>query len=318
MEQQEKKDVSEMEKSLIRADDDEDFEETKKAAAEKPQMKPIPEAVDDFVRNFLRRAGLSRTLASFETEWYGSVQKLRTTAAAETTGFVPDALTHRKLLQRETDSVRGETELLRQEVQATAESLVRMQRERHFHQLQSRLVAEQKNALLQDFKQLKGHFQSYEPALGQLNKKYQVAQRQKMLISLQKDRIQNNMHPSLNQEKNKVKKESSLKSSKSADKSAEKSRRLKDSEFPVCRSPARDHLVSEGGKTPGSFRLSCSFRGESPGSFRLSCSFRAHDLPISCLALHPLKPRLSSASDDHSWRLWDLSGHGETVSDLSE
>ncbi len=31
---------------------------------------PAAQVLDDFVRNFLREAGLSRTLEQFETEWY--------------------------------------------------------------------------------------------------------------------------------------------------------------------------------------------------------------------------------------------------------
>lgn len=290
---------------MISADDD----ATSSVSGRKPApelqigaITQIPETVDDFLRNFLRRAGLSWTLSSFETEWYGSVQKLltetRTTAETETTGilFIPDALTHRRLLQTELDSVRGETDELRQEVLETAESLVLMQREGCFHRLQSRRVAEQKNALIKDLKQLKEHLESYEPVLRQLNEKYHAALRQKTLLTLQKDRVQNNIHPRLNPEKNKVKKEQS---NNRTDKSAEKSLRLKDSEFPVCKSPPCAHLISEEGKI-------CA-------SFRLVSSIKAHELPISCVAPHPQKPILASASDDHSWRLWEMPANGEKV-----
>lgn len=37
--------------------------------AMQPQLQKHPEVVDDFVRNFLVRTGLSRTLEAFETEW---------------------------------------------------------------------------------------------------------------------------------------------------------------------------------------------------------------------------------------------------------
>ncbi|XP_072228651.1 sperm-associated antigen 16 protein [Leuresthes tenuis] len=227
-------DLSEEERKSAK---DEDFEEAMKEAASSTQrkLKPpdqqiilsIPETVDDFLRNFLRRAGLNRTLSCFEAEWYGSTQKLLAeTLTMETadTGifFIPDALTHGQLLQHELDSVHRETDQLRQQVLAAAENLLRMQRERDFHRLQYQRLAEQKNKLVNDFKQLREHLQSYKLVLKQLDVKYQTALRQKRLISLQKDLVQKTTDPGLNQEKAKEKKES-IKSHNRAEKSAAKS-----------------------------------------------------------------------------------------------
>ncbi|XP_040915394.1 sperm-associated antigen 16 protein [Toxotes jaculatrix] len=284
-----------------RSVEEEDFEEALREAASTtaarrkssglPQqhiIPNIPEVVDDFLRNFLRRAGLSRTLNSFEAEWYSSAQKLLTeTLMPETpkTGvfFIPDALTHRQLLQSELERVHRETDLLRQEVLAAGESLVRTQRERDFHRLQYQRVAEDKNRLIEDFKQLKTHLESYEPALRQLDDKYQAALRQKMLISLEKSRVQNTSRP--NQEKLQTK-ERSIKRSDSAERSSAKS--------PLTRHP----------------------KDSDPGSLSLSCSIRAHKLPISCISLHPQKLILASASDDRSWRLWELPANGEKVGQM--
>ncbi|KAM4580380.1 uncharacterized protein spag16 [Odontesthes bonariensis] len=300
-EQRRREDLSEEEKKSA---EDEDFEEAMKAAASSTQrkLKPpeqqillnTPETVDDFLRNFLRRAGLNRTLGCFEAEWYGSTQKLLTRETAGTgVFFIPDALTHGQLLQLELDSVHRETDQLRQEVQATAESLARTQRERDFHRLQYQRVAEQKNELVSNFKQLREHLESYKLVLRQLDDKYQTALRQKGLISLQKDRVQKSTDPDpgLDQEKAKEKKESTERAAKSSP---------KDSEFPACSRLQRPQQAQ--GK---------SLKGQN--SFRLSGSIRAHELPISCIALHPRKLLLASASDDRSWRLWALPTNEEKV-----
>lgn len=42
------------------------------ADAPRPALEKHPEVVDDFVRNFLYKAGLSRTLETFEAEWCAS------------------------------------------------------------------------------------------------------------------------------------------------------------------------------------------------------------------------------------------------------
>ncbi|XP_074473872.1 uncharacterized protein spag16 [Sebastes fasciatus] len=315
-EEENKEVILEEEEEEERSVEEEDYEELMREAASstasrrtprppKLQIVPkIPEAVDDFMRNFLRRAGLSRTLNSFEAEWYGSAQKLLTeTLKMAATGvlFIPDALTHRQLLQSELETVRRERDLLRQDVLVAGEGMVRMQRERDFHRLQYRRVAEHKNRLIEDLKQMKKHLESYEPALRQLEDKYQAALRQKMHISLKQDRAQNT---TLNQEKSQIKKERSTKRSNSADESPAKSaRHPKDTEFPVC-----SRLVN-----PQTITLQ---KWKSPSSFSLSYSIRAHKLPISCIDLHPRKLILASASDDRSWRLWALQRNGEKAGEM--
>ncbi|KAM7369388.1 hypothetical protein PAMP_013660 [Pampus punctatissimus] len=302
-----------------RSVEEEDFEEAMREAASSTAARRkhgppkqqivlnIPEAVDDFLRNFLRRSSLSQTLDSFEAEWYGSAQKLLTeTVMTAPAGvfFIPDALTHRQLLLSELETVRRETSLLKQEVLVAGESLVRMQRERDFHRLQYRRVAEDKNRLVEDYKQLKKHLESYEPALRLLDDKYQASLRQKMLLSLEKDRVQNTTDAKLSKEKPRKKEERSNKSS--TDKSSTSTtRHPKDSEFTVCSRQVNLHLAHM-----------TSQKCRSPSSFTLSCSIRAHELPISCIDLHPRKLIVASASDDCSWRLWALPAGREKVGQM--
>ncbi|XP_034565193.1 sperm-associated antigen 16 protein [Notolabrus celidotus] len=251
----------------------------------------IPEAVDDFLRNFLRGLGMSRTLSSFEAEWYGSAQKLQTESLKMTsTGvcFIPDALTHQQLLQSELEEVCRETYQLREEVLKAGESLVRMQIERNFHRIQYRRALEEKDRLMEDHKRLRKHLQSFEPALKQLDDKYQGALSQKMLLSLEKERVKN-------QEDSEIKKERGLRSS----------------------SPARSTLrLPRRAEFPDPRLAQVSSDGDYKSSFSLSCSIRAHQLPISCIHLHPRKMILASASDDRSWRLWALPVDGEKVGQM--
>lgn len=250
-----------------------------------PIISKIPEAVDDFLRNFLRRLGMSRTLNSFEAEWYDSAQKLQTKSLNMTSaGFIPDALTHRQLLHSELKEVHRETDLLREEVLKAGESLVRMQTERNFHRMQYRRLLEEKNTLIEDYKKLQKHLQSFEPALKMLDDKYLAALSQKMLITLEKDRVKNAINSPVNQETSHIKKERGSRSKSVPRKTG----------FP---DPRLAHVST------GPFK----------SSFSLSCSIRAHHLPISCIDLHPRKMILASASDDRSWRLWALPDNGEKV-----
>ncbi|KAK2888610.1 sperm-associated antigen 16 protein [Channa argus] len=268
----------------------------------------IPEVVDDFLRNFLRRTGLTQTLITFEAEWNGQAQNLLretlvTVTAKTGISFIPDALTHRQLLKSKLDTVHRETDVLRGDVLIAGERLLRMQRERDFHRLQYRQVAEVKNRLIEDFKQLKKLLNSFEPTLRQLDNKYQTAVRQKMLLIIEKDKVQNTSESRISQEK-----ERSITNSKGTDKSSAKStikRHRKDSEFPKCNRWANPRLAQV------KFQ-----KWNNPRFFSLACSIRAHHLPISCITLHPRKLILASTSDDHSWRLWVLPAKGEKVGQM--
>ncbi|CAJ1071074.1 sperm-associated antigen 16 protein [Xyrichtys novacula] len=263
-----------------------------------PMIPRIPEAVDDFLRNFLRRLGMKQTLKSFEAEWYGSAMKLQTDSLRMTSPgvcFIPDALTHRQLLHSELEEVCRETDLLREEVLKAGESMARIKTERDFHRCQYNRVLEEKNRLKEDCTKLKKHLQSFEPALKQLEDKYQTAVSQKMLISLEKDRVKNSTNTQRSQEKSQCKTEGGPRSG--SPKKPTFSRPPKKTE------PPDPHLAQ------------ISF-GPYKSSFSLSSSIRAHHLPISCIHLHPTKMILASASDDCNWRLWALPSDGEKVGQM--
>lgn len=105
----------------------------------------IPEVVDDFLRNFLRKVGLTRTLMSFEAEWYGSAQRRLAEslgmAASGRVLFIPDALTFRQLLYGELQRACADTHLLKHDVLVAGERLAKVQRERSFHRLLYRQVS---------------------------------------------------------------------------------------------------------------------------------------------------------------------------------
>lgn len=254
----------------------------------------IPEEVDDFLRNFLRRTAMRRTLCSFETEWYSSAQE-----GQRRFFFIPDAGTHKALLESELQSVHRQTEELRQEVLDAGKSLMTVQRQREFHCLQHRQVTENKKRLLEELKQLRKHLQSCESVLRQLDKKYDEALRNHVLITCKNARAQKEVN------KTKNKPERSIKTSDGTEKASaagSRSRRPKPSQLSTCKTLGTSHLT----------RVNVE-KWKNPDSLQSSFSNRAHELPISCIDLHPRKWILASASDDHSWRLWELPAKGEKV-----
>ncbi|MBN3324958.1 SPG16 protein, partial [Atractosteus spatula] len=289
-----------------------------------------PEVVDDFLRNFLIKMGMRKTLDCFQTEWYEMEQR-----GLQQVGFVPDAYTHNQLLGNRIKSLEKERESYRQAAFKAGEALVKLQKERDFHRMQHKRVVQEKNRLTEDLRRLKKHYASYEPALRQLKDKYQAALKQKMLIGLERDRAvgqiagleatlrnvqsERDVLPRRVTMTQKSSKDTSVlrgqskrspdreprqpvdgvapyDSAKDPTKHPKVSKHPKDSEFPVD-SRVNPYLSQVKGQAAQAAKAS---------GFRLTSSLKAHELPVSCLALHPRKQILVTASDDRLWKMWGI------------
>ncbi|XP_069716594.1 sperm-associated antigen 16 protein-like [Phaenicophaeus curvirostris] len=156
------------------------------ALTSEKSVSEIPEAVDDFVCNFLVRLGMSRTLDCFQTEWYELIQ--RGLLKAEDNGLVPTVYTHNQQLQDEIMRLRKDLEDYKLAANQAKEAFLKMQKERDFHRMRHKRVVQEKNGIIKDIRRLKTHGEFYESTLSRLTEKYQTALRQKMLVSLERDR----------------------------------------------------------------------------------------------------------------------------------
>ncbi|KAJ8385819.1 hypothetical protein AAFF_G00181750 [Aldrovandia affinis] len=320
--------------------------------AAKQPISHIPEVVDDFLRNFLVRMGMHRTLDCFQTEWYEMVH--RGQLNVEQSGLVPDAYTQNQLLDNELRNVQRERDNYREAAFKAGEALVRLRKERDFHRLHHRRVAQEKNGLIEDLKRLKKHYASYEPALRTLTDKYQAALKQKMLISLERDRYLGQLRglevdrcnvaargadrpsPGLQStSREHCLGQGRLKSSADRDAGL-----LPESIAPhdLAKDPTKSSLLGRHPKDsvfPADARVNLNhaqIKYQLPNVcsrmpvLHLTGSLKAHALPVSCLALHPCKPIVASASDDQLWKMWALpageelmigEGHSDWLSSCS-
>ncbi|KAH8077205.1 hypothetical protein JL720_10170 [Aureococcus anophagefferens] len=143
-----------------------------------------PEVVDDFIRNFLIKVGMTDPTAS------GTSSRPRA-SSPRSTSTVPDIyLRNQELdekvvgLQRQLDKMREIT------AQGTWD---KFRKERDFHRMHHRRVVQEKEKLTSDLQRLRKHA-SYEPTLKDLQRKYEVAMKEKMLTRLERDRIKARVH----------------------------------------------------------------------------------------------------------------------------
>lgn len=155
-------------------------------AALRPQHTHQPEAVDDFLRNFLIHMGMMETLDCFQMEWTEMAQKGQ--VDAEKVGAVPDVYADIQRLERELRNAKRERDEYTQAVSAAEEILERVQRARDFHRRQHKRVVQEKNRLIEEMRKLKVQCDNYEPAVKRMNEKYQAVLKQTMLVTLERDK----------------------------------------------------------------------------------------------------------------------------------
>ncbi|CAB3989769.1 sperm-associated antigen 16 -like [Paramuricea clavata] len=269
-----------------------------------------PEVVDDFVRNFLVKMEMKRTLDCFQTEWY-ELQE-RGLMNKEEVQVVPDIYIRNQHLDDLVKSLRDEVRRFKDAADRARQTYVRLRKERDFHRMHHKRVVQEKNKLITDLRRLKKHYASYEPTLKTLKQKYEVALKEKMLTKLERDRAVGQivgLQATFQNTAETVETDES-RGSRDAENAGRKKSPEKD-DVPSGSKPVKHPKDSTFPPDMGINPLLTQHKGPSPhltraGGFRLTNTITAHNLAVSAIALHPRKQVLATCSDDHTWRMWSV------------
>lgn len=276
----------------------------------KAELSLKPEVTDDFVRNFLVRLSLIKTLNCFQNEWYEKLQK--GDLKSEDAGIVPDIYQKNQELNNEVKFLRAEAERYKIAAEKAKEEFIKMKKERDYHRMHHNRVAQEKNKLINDLKRLKAHYESYEPLLKTMKIKYDTALREKVMNQLEKDRVLAEL------KQLKVNDSYPLPAITSADQNSTQKRlqeaRMKDIEAKKLKKP-EDYMIRDvypndsefppdTGLNPYLNRLKEDSHHIS--TLRLSQTIHAHNLPISSISIHPRKLIAVTTSDDKTWKMWTI------------
>lgn len=284
-----------------------------------------PELVDDFIRNFLVRMGLSKTLELFETEWYELKAMGRWSGPPEK---VPDLYAANLALEEQLQDVRKELLDAKTVAGKASATWDKFRKERDFHRMHHKRVAQEKNRLISDLQRLKKHYSVYEPTIEELRHKYEAAMKEKMLVKLEKDRLAARSEALQAQ----VHALEATQNGPGAD--AESAAGPQQTQtYPGGLASTKLGKTSTrpmGATLPAGPRdnpmANMTFAPMDVKSANLQKTFKGHTMSVSNLALHPTKPIVVTASDDRSWKMWHLprgdlimagEGHKDWVAGIS-
>jgi len=254
-----------------------------------------PSVIDDFIRNFLVKMEMMKTLDNFNREWY---ELKRKQSSDEELEDVPNIYLKNQRLEQRLKALTTEVQKSRALADKAQGTWNKFRKERDFHRMHHKRVVQEKAKLVTDIKRLKKHYAGYEPALTALRTKYESAMKDKLLLRLERDRLLS---------KNKTLEEAVQSMSEKMDKGREKKKKKRE---PLSKTRKGDTALPRG--TVANPYLKLEFDPVEAEAFTLQKTYRGHTNTISSLAFHPKKSILATASDDETWKLWSVP-NGELI-----
>eukprot|EP00842_Homolaphlyctis_polyrhiza_P000086 jgi/Hompol1/1078/HPOL_001374-RA len=289
-----------------------------------PTLSKHPEVIDDYIRNYLSSKGLLKSLEAFQNEWYEFQQKSKLTP--EDTTIVPDVYQQNQELADALQKLRVDVDTYKEIASRARATYDKLRKERDFHRMHHKRVVQEKNKLIGDIKRLKKHYENYEPTLKQLQHKYEIAMKEKMLTKLERDRLASKvaamessirgMDRSIKDSSGSLHRQSKSHSGSAPHHGAEVAPATAASTSAETHQPQQQlhqagvprKLNLKDATLPTDDRINPHANVDLPSSkferLKQINQVKAHNLAISSLKFHPKKLILATVSDDRSWKMW--------------
>lgn len=118
-----------------------------KVSPEKPLLKKRSENVDDFIRNFLLKMKMTRTMDCFQTEWYEKATAGELTP--EDLSVVADVYQRNQELDNQVKALRAELDKAKEIAHKARSTWDKFRKERDFHRMNHQRVVVEKKQLIQ-------------------------------------------------------------------------------------------------------------------------------------------------------------------------
>ena len=146
------------------------------------------ELVDDFIRNFFIKHNLTRSLETFQIEWYEVASKGKINM--DSVGKIPDVYIKNQRLEEQAALRQKELDKAKLDAERAKSTWDKLRKERDFHKMHHHRVQQEKEKLNKDIEKLKSLHTVYEQKYQELSTKYEAAMKEKMLVRLERDRLE--------------------------------------------------------------------------------------------------------------------------------
>jgi regulator of replication initiation timing len=154
----------------------------------KPRAIERDVVIDDFIRNFLSRFAMGKTLNIFQQEW-NDLQK-KGTFHDTNIGFITDIENKNKRLKDKVEKMRGELGEAKIQAEQAKSTWEKLRKERDFHKTHQTRVNGEKVTINHNVKKIRDLHENYEERIEEIKKKLQTTVKEKALLKLEKEKLQ--------------------------------------------------------------------------------------------------------------------------------
>ena len=276
-----------------------------------PKVIMRQEMIDDYIRNFFLKYGLEKSLGTFQREWYEISQKgkIRSNDDEKT----PDIKIKNQQMEEKLDKLKSELHSAKISAEAAKATWDKLKKEKEYHMQHHKRVQEEKEKLFKDIEKLKKLHLEYEDRYEQLKKKYEAATKEKMLIKMERDRFQKSTNELTQTMKRLEKQDLSEEEDEPPKQKANEKTAATDSKKNTTGKPAAAaNLTKIPKQEPENPFATTAFEAFPTKNINPTRNLRAHNLSVTCLAVHPRKPFVATGGDDYAWKIWSVPG-GEMI-----
>jgi len=302
---------------------------------------PQPETIDDFIRNYFAKMGFMKTLAKFQAEWFEKEQKGIIKRGDREK--VRSVYLENQLMLDQLARLKHEKSQLESQIDELKPLFSKLRKEKDYHKMHHSRLEQEKSKFIHDLKVTKTHYANYPEELSKLQAKYQSAMKEKMLITLERDRLVGILSSMpMNEEERETisgeRKEEfrpTVTRTSDNDASSPKLSPRTETNTPSVSSgtahetpaPLRDTVFPTDRRiNPLMESTQCLVKSSmvtKMNSIRVSQTHVCHQMQVAWVDIHPNKHKICTASDDHTWQVVDMatgdcllagSGHSDWVS----
>jgi WD40 repeat protein len=278
------------------------MDKTRQRQEGRPRVEKKQIVIDDFIRNYLTKFGMDKTLNVFQYEW-SNLQKKGTFNDNDIGQFTDTSNKNSRMEERVTTL---KVELDKEQVKAekAKSTWLKLRKERDFHKTHTQRVEKEKAQISENTKKLVELQEQYEDKIKELTRKYEITLKEKTLLQLERDKLTKRQTEAKNRMRAKEEEiAQAIEQSRARHTATNKTKQIlrtkgKNTPYPVDDARPNPFLAQE----YDDFNSKASNQK----------IIKAHDKAIGGMALHFKKQILATVSDDCIWKIWNMED-GENI-----
>jgi sperm-associated antigen 16 protein len=277
------------------------LEKTKHKHEGRPKLEKKQIVIEDYIRNYMSKFGMNKTLNTFQYEW-SQLQK-KDTFNDNHIGQFTDTENKNKLMEARIQSLKVELEKEQIKAEKAKSTWLKLRKERDFHKTHTQRVEKEKNQISENIKKLVELQEQYEDKIKELNKKYEMTLKDKTLLQLEKEKLQKRIqHAKAKMKQKEEEIAQAIEQSRARHTTHQKKQIL--------------HIKGKNTPYPEDDARPNPFLAQEYDDFNAKASnqkiIKAHEKRIRGMCLHFKKQILATVSDDCVWKIWNMED-GENI-----